>query len=93
MSFIPEGLLPGRLFIMNHLAWEKRRVDSVPGGHTSWLTKQCKNPGKGKAVLVPSDLCSGSVPLSIALLPGLCSELTRLEVSLSVLFCFGWNTK
>lgn len=63
MSFIFEGLLPDRLLIMNHLAWEKRHVDSVPGGHAPWLMKQCKNPGKGKALLVPSDLCSGSGPI------------------------------
>lgn len=50
MSLIFEGLLPDKLLIMNHLAWEKQHVDSVPGGHAPWLMKQYKNPGKGKAL-------------------------------------------
>lgn len=64
MSFIFEGLLPGRLLIMNRLVWAKQRADSVPGGHAPWRMKQCRNPGKGKALLVQSDLRSGSTPSS-----------------------------
>lgn len=66
MSFIFEGLLPGRLLIMNHLAWAKPHADSVPGGHEPWRMKQCRNPGKGKALLVHSDLSSGFGPNSFA---------------------------
>lgn len=66
MSFIFEGLLPGRLLIMNRLAWAKPHADSVPEGHAPWHMKQCRNPGKGKALLVHSDLCSGSGPNSFA---------------------------
>lgn len=66
MSFIFEGLLPGRLLIMNRLAWAKQHVDSVPGGHAPWRMKQCRNPGKGKALSVQSGLCSGSGPNTFA---------------------------
>lgn len=51
---------------MSHLAWAKQHVDYVPGGHAPWPMKQCRNPGKGKALLVQSDLCSGSGPNSFA---------------------------
>lgn len=82
MSFIFEGLLLDRLLIMNHLAWEKQHVDSVPGGHAPWLMKQCKNPGKGKALTCVVVL----VPFRISLLPGLFSKSARLESSLSLFF-------
>lgn len=66
MSFKFEGLLPGRLLIMSRLAWAKQHVGSVPGEHAPWRMKQCRNPGKGKALSVHSDLCSGSGPNSFA---------------------------
>lgn len=86
MSFIFEGLLPDGLLIMNYLAWEKRHADSVPGGHAAWLMKQYKNLGKGKALLVSSDLCSGPGPIQYCFSIRAFFHLTSLEASLLLFF-------
>lgn len=81
--YIFEGLLLDRLLTMNQLAWEKQHAGSVPGGHAAWLMKQCKNPGKGKA-LSHLTCVVALIPFSISLLPGLSSKSARLESSLSL---------